>query len=63
MRRSDNLPSFVTEIVEVLSPTNPFGIKARQRRLHPGPRGRRQHHSRRARPARRARHHDADDTV
>jgi aerobic carbon-monoxide dehydrogenase large subunit len=28
MPRSDNLPSFVTEIVEVLSPTNPFGIKA-----------------------------------
>ena len=25
---SDNLPSFATEIVEVLSPTNPFGIKA-----------------------------------
>jgi CO/xanthine dehydrogenase Mo-binding subunit len=28
MPRSDNLPSFGTEIVEVLSPTNPFGIKA-----------------------------------
>jgi carbon-monoxide dehydrogenase large subunit len=28
MPRSDNLPSFATEIVEVLSPTNPFGIKA-----------------------------------
>jgi aerobic carbon-monoxide dehydrogenase large subunit len=26
--RSDNLPSFTTEIVEVLSPSNPFGIKA-----------------------------------
>jgi carbon-monoxide dehydrogenase large subunit len=26
--RSDNLPSFTTRIVEVLSPTNPFGIKA-----------------------------------
>jgi carbon-monoxide dehydrogenase large subunit len=26
--RSDNLPSFATEIVEVLSPTNPLGIKA-----------------------------------
>ncbi len=26
--RSDALPSFATEIVEVLSPTNPFGIKA-----------------------------------
>jgi len=26
--RSDTLPSFSTEIVEVLSPTNPFGIKA-----------------------------------
>ena len=26
--RSDALPSFETEIVEVLSPTNPFGIKA-----------------------------------
>ena len=28
MPRSDNLPSFAVEIVEVLSPTNPFGIKA-----------------------------------
>jgi len=28
MPRSDNLPPFVVEIVEVLSPTNPFGIKA-----------------------------------
>ena len=28
MPRSDNLPSLKTEIVEVLSPTNPFGIKA-----------------------------------
>jgi carbon-monoxide dehydrogenase large subunit len=28
MPRSDNLPFFATEIVEVLSPTNPFGIKA-----------------------------------
>ncbi len=28
MPRSDNLPSFATRIVEVLSPTNPFGIKA-----------------------------------
>jgi aerobic carbon-monoxide dehydrogenase large subunit len=28
MPRSDNLPSFTTRIVEVLSPTNPFGIKA-----------------------------------
>lgn len=28
MPRFDNLPSFVTQIVEVLSPTNPFGIKA-----------------------------------
>jgi carbon-monoxide dehydrogenase large subunit len=28
MPRFDNLPSFKTEIVEVLSPTNPFGIKA-----------------------------------
>jgi len=28
MPRSDNLPSLRTEIVEVLSPTNPFGIKA-----------------------------------
>ena len=26
--RADTLPSFRTEIVEVLSPTNPFGIKA-----------------------------------
>jgi carbon-monoxide dehydrogenase large subunit len=28
MPRSDKLPSFKTEIVEVLSPTNPLGIKA-----------------------------------
>ena len=28
MPRSDTLPSFTTEIVEVLSPTNPYGIKA-----------------------------------
>ena len=28
MPRSDNLPSFPTRVVEVLSPTNPFGIKA-----------------------------------
>ena len=28
MPRSDSLPSFATRIVEVLSPTNPFGIKA-----------------------------------
>jgi carbon-monoxide dehydrogenase large subunit len=28
MPRSDRLPSFATEIVEVLSPTNPLGIKA-----------------------------------
>ena len=28
MPRSDNLPSFAIRIVEVLSPTNPFGIKA-----------------------------------
>jgi aerobic carbon-monoxide dehydrogenase large subunit len=28
MPRSDRLPSFTTQIVEVLSPTNPLGIKA-----------------------------------
>ncbi|HEX3484863.1 MAG TPA: xanthine dehydrogenase family protein molybdopterin-binding subunit [Micropepsaceae bacterium] len=28
MPRFDNMPSFKTEIAEVLSPTNPFGIKA-----------------------------------
>src|SRR5262249_39439463 len=28
MPRSDRLPSFITQIVEVLSPTNPLGIKA-----------------------------------
>src|SRR5229473_1392425 len=28
MPRSDTLPSFTAEIVEVLSPTNPFGVKA-----------------------------------
>jgi carbon-monoxide dehydrogenase large subunit len=28
MPRFDNMPSFATEIAEVLSPTNPFGIKA-----------------------------------
>lgn len=28
MPRADNMPSFTTEIIEVLSPTNPLGIKA-----------------------------------
>jgi carbon-monoxide dehydrogenase large subunit len=28
MPRSDSVPSFVTRIVEVFSPTNPLGIKA-----------------------------------
>ena len=28
MPRFDNMPSFKTEIVQVLSPTNPFGVKA-----------------------------------
>jgi carbon-monoxide dehydrogenase large subunit len=28
MPRADVLPSFITEIIEVLSPTNPLGIKA-----------------------------------
>jgi carbon-monoxide dehydrogenase large subunit len=28
MPRFDNLPSFTTEIAQVLSPTNPLGIKA-----------------------------------
>jgi aerobic carbon-monoxide dehydrogenase large subunit len=28
MPRSDNLPSFIAEIAEVISPTNPLGIKA-----------------------------------
>jgi aerobic carbon-monoxide dehydrogenase large subunit len=28
MPRADTLPSFKTEIAEVLSPTNPLGIKA-----------------------------------
>jgi carbon-monoxide dehydrogenase large subunit len=28
MPRFDNMPSFRTEIAEVLSPTNPFGVKA-----------------------------------
>ncbi len=28
MPRADNVPPFTTEIAEVLSPTNPFGIKA-----------------------------------
>jgi carbon-monoxide dehydrogenase large subunit len=28
MPRFDNMPSFTTEIAEVLSPTNPFGVKA-----------------------------------
>jgi carbon-monoxide dehydrogenase large subunit len=28
MPRSDKLPSFAVEIAEVLSPTNPLGIKA-----------------------------------
>jgi carbon-monoxide dehydrogenase large subunit len=28
MPRADTMPSYATEIVEVLSPTNPFGVKA-----------------------------------
>ena len=28
MPRADNIPSFTCEIAEVLSPTNPLGIKA-----------------------------------
>jgi carbon-monoxide dehydrogenase large subunit len=28
MPRSDNIPSFIAEIAEVISPTNPLGIKA-----------------------------------
>jgi carbon-monoxide dehydrogenase large subunit len=28
MPRFDNMPSYKTQIVEVLSPTNPFGVKA-----------------------------------
>lgn len=28
MPRSDNMPSFTCEIAEVISPTNPLGIKA-----------------------------------
>jgi carbon-monoxide dehydrogenase large subunit len=28
MPRADNMPSYRTQIVEVLSPTNPFGVKA-----------------------------------
>jgi len=28
MPRFDNMPSIKSEIVEVLSPTNPFGVKA-----------------------------------
>ena len=28
MPRSDNLPTFIAEIAEVISPTNPLGIKA-----------------------------------
>jgi carbon-monoxide dehydrogenase large subunit len=28
MPRFDNLPAFTNEIAEVLSPTNPFGVKA-----------------------------------
>ena len=28
MPHADRLPSFITKIVEVLSPTNPLGIKA-----------------------------------
>ncbi len=44
MSRSDNLQSFATEIVEVLSPTNPFGIKAGGEGGCTPARGRRQRH-------------------
>ncbi len=38
MPRADTLPSFRTEIAEVLSPTNPLGIKAgSEGRHHRGP--------------------------
>ena len=50
MPRADKLPSFTTEIVEVLSPTNPLGIKAGgEGGTTAGARGRRQRHPRRAR--------------
>ena len=49
MPRADTLPSFKTEIAEVLSPTNPLGIKAGgEGGTTRGARGRRQRHPRRA---------------
>ena len=64
MPRADTLPSFRTEIAEVLSPTNPLGIKAGGEGGTTAAPGRhRQRHRRCAARPRRARHHDAGDAV
>jgi carbon-monoxide dehydrogenase large subunit len=60
MPRSDDLPSIIAEIAEVISPTNPLGIKARRRRRHhAGTRHRRQCRAGCAEAVRRHRHPDA----
>ena len=64
MPRSDNLPSFRTEIAEVLSPTNPLGIKAGgEGGTTPALAVHRQRRRRRAEGLRRQRHHHAGDAV
>ena len=64
MPRADTLPSFKTEIVEVLSPTNPLGIKAGgEGGTTPAPGGDRQRHRRCAARLRHPRHQDAGDAV
>ncbi len=60
MPRADDLPSFRTEIVEVLSPTNPLGIKAGgEGGTTPALGGHHQRRPRRAAAAGRARHQAA----
>jgi len=59
MPRSDTLPSFATGIAEVLSPTNPLGIKAGGEGGTTAAGRRRQRRARRVARGRRARHYDA----
>ncbi len=62
--RADALPSFRTEIAEVLSPTNPLGIKAGgEGGTTAAPGDDRQRDHRRAARLRRARHQDAGDPL
>ena len=64
MPRSNTLPSFTTEIVEVLSPTNPLGIKFRRRRRDDtSAGGHRQRDCRRAQRLRRPRRPNAGHAV